>query len=82
MTGSADNTARIWDLETGRTRVVLKGHRDTVSAVGFSPDGRYVVTGSYDGTARVWDVETGEQLLELRGGASDTADPDAPTVQS
>ena len=80
-TGSSDNTARIWDLETGRTRVVLKGHRDTVSAVGFSPDGRYVVTGSYDGTARVWDVETGEQLLELRGGASDTADPDGPTVQ-
>ena len=29
-------------------------HRSFVTAVAFSPDGRYVVSGSWDGTARVW----------------------------
>ena len=57
VTGSADNTARVWDL-SGATpaATVLEGHRDRVSSVAFSPDGKRVVTGSLDKTARVWDL--------------------------
>jgi WD40 repeat protein len=44
--------------------VVLKGHEDSVTAVAFSPDNRWVVTGSDDGTARLWLLQI-EDLLVL-----------------
>jgi WD40 repeat protein/uncharacterized caspase-like protein len=62
VTGSNDNTATIWDVESGRELHRLVGHFGWVNAVAFSPDGRLVLTGSYDATARLWDAKTGEQL--------------------
>jgi Tol biopolymer transport system component len=57
VTGSSDNTARVWDLSGATpTATVLEGHRGSVSSVAFSPDGKRVVTGSSDNTARVWDL--------------------------
>jgi WD40 repeat protein/predicted Ser/Thr protein kinase len=35
-------------------------HRDNVTDVSFSPDGRWVLTASADRTARVWDLGTGQ----------------------
>lgn len=34
----------------------LSGHRQAVSQVEISPDGRWIVTASTDGTARLWDL--------------------------
>jgi WD40 repeat protein len=34
----------------------LPGHRESVMAVAFTPDGRRAVTTSMDGTLRVWVV--------------------------
>ena len=65
VTGSQDNTARIWDAATGKTLLELKGHLDNVRSVAISSDGRLVVTGSNDKTARVWDAATGQTLLKL-----------------
>ena len=36
-----------------------------VTAVAFSPDGRYVVSGSIDDTARVWEVTSGHEVARL-----------------
>ena len=65
VTGSGDQTARVWDMETGREITVLK-HQAGVLAVAISPDGRRIVTGSADQTARVWDMETGRELAILK----------------
>jgi len=52
VSGSDDNTARVWEAATGR-EVARMTHDGVVNSVDFSPDGRYVVSGSADGTARV-----------------------------
>ncbi|PYS77148.1 MAG: hypothetical protein DMF66_10875, partial [Acidobacteria bacterium] len=68
--GSADNTARLWDAETGRELRRLAGHAGYVRAVAFSPDGRTLASGSTDGTVRVWDVATGAEVKTLAGAGS------------
>jgi hypothetical protein len=70
VTGSADGTARVWDL-SGATAAaaVLEGHRDAVWSVAFSPDGKRVVTGSRDNTARVWETPPIEILIPLARAA-------------
>ena len=56
VTASWDNTARIWDAESGKQIAVLKGHAGSVISAAFSGDGKRVVTASSDNTARIWDV--------------------------
>jgi WD40 repeat protein len=38
-------------------------HKNNVSSVDFSADGRRLLTASSDGTARIWDAVTGTQLV-------------------
>jgi hypothetical protein len=66
-TGSSDNTARIWDGQTGAEIAVLKGHSGSVRSVAWSPDGRRLATGSNDNTARIWDGQTGAEIAVLKG---------------
>ena len=57
VTGSADKTARLWDLrakDPAASPVVLRGNYGPVNAVGISADNHWLVTGSDDKTARLW----------------------------
>jgi len=62
LTGSADNTARLWDAATGKPIGQPLAHKGAVNAVAFSPDGKAILTGSADGTARLWDAATGKPI--------------------
>lgn len=61
-TGSGDNTARLWDCDTGTPLHTLKGHSSWVLVVSFSPEGTLLATGSMDNTLRLWNPKTGEGL--------------------
>jgi WD40 repeat protein len=54
-------------MRTGAVTRVLRGHKDTLSDVQFSPDGKLVVTSSRDHDARIWEVATGRTTRLLRG---------------
>ncbi|KIJ09566.1 hypothetical protein PAXINDRAFT_87305 [Paxillus involutus ATCC 200175] len=64
VTGSSDNTLRIWNRTTGAMEV-LRGHTDYVWDVDVSRDGKMIVSGSGDKTARIWNVELGEMMQAL-----------------
>ena len=65
--GSADNTIKLWDVETGQEIRTLKGHDGVVYSVNFSPDGKTLVSGSWDKTIKLWNVETGQEIRTLKG---------------
>ena len=67
VSGSRDDTVRVWDVDTGEGLKTLMGHTGTVRSVSVHRDGRRVVSGSHDETVRVWDLDTGACLRILEG---------------
>jgi|GEM_PF-3582558 len=57
VTTSTDDTARIWDVQSGELRATLK-HTADVSYAAFSADSRFVITVGTDRTAKIWSAET------------------------
>src|SRR5580704_8009214 len=64
-TGSFDNTAKVWDAETGKELLSLDVDRRPVWSLAWSPDGKRLATGSVGRSAKVWEAETGKELLSL-----------------
>jgi WD40 repeat protein len=60
VSGSDDQTVRIWDNTDGWQPML--GHDDVVGVAAFSDDGRRIRSGSRDGTARVWDAATARPI--------------------
>ncbi len=68
VTGYDDGSLRIWDSNTSRMLLDLRGHGKSVRAVAISREKpQVVVTGSADGTARVWEPLGDEHLFQLEG---------------
>jgi WD40 repeat protein len=53
VSGSADKTLRIWNVETSKCISVLRDHVVPVRCVAILPDGR-IVSGCDDGTIKIW----------------------------
>ena len=70
VSGSDDETIKIWDIKTAECLNTLLGHSETVSSVTISPDGKYIVSGSIDKTIKIWDIKTAECLNTLEGHSS------------
>ncbi len=67
LSGSADKTVRLWDVETLICVRVLEGHSGRILSVSWSRDGRHALSGATDHRLRLWDVETGSCLRVLEG---------------
>jgi len=62
LSGGDDNTARIWDTTTGRTRSVLHGHSRPLESCAFSSDGRQVLSGGQQGQIKLWSLHDYKEM--------------------
>lgn len=63
-TASFDNTARVWDVESGKeVQSIL--HKSWVSDASFNPSDSRLLTTCGDGSARLWDTKTWREVLVL-----------------
>jgi WD40 repeat protein len=49
------------------TLYVCCGHSSRVTAIAWSPDGKYLASASYDKTVQVWDATNGKHMLTCKG---------------
>ena len=87
VTGSWDNTIRLWDVRTGKNRKTLKRHSYYgISSVAYSPDGKTIASGGADKTLQLWNARTGKNKKTLtddgEGVNSVKFSPDGKTIAS
>jgi dipeptidyl aminopeptidase/acylaminoacyl peptidase len=63
--GSYAKTIRVWDFNTGKSVLMLKGHERSCLPVCFSPSGSIIASGSLDKSVRLWDAVTGQEKNKL-----------------
>jgi WD40 repeat protein len=66
LSGSEDQTARVWDLASGN-QVRSLTHGGPVVAVAVRPDGQFVASASPNNIAKLWNNQNGQQVAELKG---------------
>ncbi|KAI1772150.1 WD40 repeat-like protein [Hypoxylon cercidicola] len=67
VSGSYDNTVRVWRISTGETVHVLQGHTQKVYSVVLDVARNRCISGSMDSFVKIWDLETGSCLHTLEG---------------
>ena len=65
--GSADNTIRLWDVNSGRELRALMGHKNWIKSLAVSGNGQLLASGSNDRTVKLWNVSSGRELYTLSG---------------
>jgi WD40 repeat protein len=65
-----ENFVSIWNLAEGGNPIRLEGHRDVITHVAFSPDGKQTVTSGADEMVRVWDVAAAKETCSFHEEAA------------
>ncbi|CAK9106728.1 Vegetative incompatibility protein HET-E-1 [Durusdinium trenchii] len=65
--GDEEYLVRLWDVASGQSLRILRGHTGWVHGVAFSPDGGLIASASVDKTVKIWNTTSGECLQTLEG---------------
>lgn len=65
ITGSDDKLVKVWEAQTGRLLLTLRGHEAGVQGASFLPSGTRILTCSLDHSIRLWDSESGREISKL-----------------
>ncbi|HLK56087.1 MAG TPA: AAA-like domain-containing protein, partial [Chthonomonadaceae bacterium] len=72
--GNNNGTVTLWDVQSGRVRLTLRGHPRGVDSVCFSSDSKRLITlsvgfglpdGVFEAMTKVWETDTGRCLFTL-----------------
>ncbi len=72
-TGCSDHHVHLWDAQSGRERIVLRGHRQVPTGLAWRADGRFLASSARDLSLRVWDVIEGSSALTVPASAGGAA---------
>lgn len=67
-----DEGIKLINTIDGSIARVLKGHRGSVTGLGFDPKSEYLASLDSAGTVIVWELQSGRALHTLKGIAPDT----------
>ncbi len=70
---TTDNTASVWDVETGNILMKYVGHSGSVNSIAFHPTEHYACTTSGDTTACVWRCTMNPAFLQRQWSSSNSA---------
>lgn len=70
-TASADHTARIWGIESGRCLLQYIGHNGSVNSVRFHPTRDLVLTSSGDNSSHVWQAAVNWDMPKRQSSSED-----------
>jgi F-box and WD-40 domain protein CDC4 len=70
VSGSYDNTVRVWKISSGETLHRLQGHSSKVYSVVLDHKRNRCISGSMDNFVKIWDLTTGACLFTLEGHTS------------
>lgn len=71
ITASGDTTLCLWDLETGKQKIVYTSHIGDCMSLALSPDMNCFISGACDSLAKLWDVRDGQCKQTFSGHTSD-----------
>ncbi|MDX1930362.1 MAG: WD40 repeat domain-containing serine/threonine-protein kinase, partial [Pirellulaceae bacterium] len=64
-TGSADRSVKFWDGLSGEEATELRYHKETITSLLFSADGRSLLSADREGCTAIWHTASGRLLLPL-----------------
>jgi WD40 repeat protein len=65
ISGSKDNTIKLWNLVTGQLKRTLIGHTGVVDYLNVTTDGKYIVSADSK-NVRIWNLLTGALIREIK----------------
>ena len=65
--GSLYGIIELWDIKSGKLLKTLRGYKDIIQDIAFSPNGKMIAAGSLYGIIELWDIKSGKLLKTLRG---------------
>jgi WD40 repeat protein len=63
---SNQNQIDLIDVKNLKVLKSFKGHEESISRYGFTPDLKNIISTSFDGTIRFWNIESGLQVLNKK----------------
>jgi WD40 repeat protein len=67
ISGSFDQSIKLWNMADGKMLHDLQDHHKGVFALAVSADGKTLASGSWDETIKLWNISSGQLISNLSG---------------